>query len=148
MHLLRYLKLLLEHKLHVFHYAWKLRIPWLGLIHDLSKFRPSEFFAHADYFGREEPPKDKKRLDLAWNRHLKRNKHHWQYWVALADNGSTTVFQMPDRYQREMFADWLARARYRDKIRINLWYLTKQHSITLHPLTRHWIEYQLRTHAW
>jgi hypothetical protein len=145
---LRYLKQLLEHKWHVFRYAWKLGIPFLGLVHDMSKFRPSEFFAHADYFGRDEPSEDKKRLDLAWNRHLKRNKHHWQYWTAQGDNGITTLFEMPDRYRKEMFADWLARARFRDKQHINMWYLVKQHSINLHPLTRHWVEYQMRTRAW
>lgn len=81
-----------------------LRLLWRGLIHDWSKFLPSEFFAYSDYFygvkiqapnnamiygaGMREPiphmivPDDiQQAFDLAWNYHQKRNDHHWEYWL-------------------------------------------------------------------
>jgi hypothetical protein len=44
------LKKLLKHKWCVFQAAWRLGIPWLGLIHDWSKFLPREFIAYAQWF--------------------------------------------------------------------------------------------------
>ena len=46
----RYLSYVLRHKLYVLRAARKLGIPWRGLVHDVSKFRPSEFIPYARYF--------------------------------------------------------------------------------------------------
>ena len=46
----KYLKAVLKHKWFVFIECRKLGIPWLGVIHDLSKFLPSEFIPYARYF--------------------------------------------------------------------------------------------------
>ena len=47
---IKYFKAVMRHKWYVFLEARKLGIPWLGLIHDLSKFLPSEFIAYSKQF--------------------------------------------------------------------------------------------------
>ena len=117
---IKYIKKVLTHKWFVFVEACKLGIPWLGLIHDASKFLPDEFFAYARYdftkFGNNDKEKQRA-FDLAWLKHQKRNRHHWQYWLLMNDSGLATrgepgpmkqvePLPMPERYVREMVADW------------------------------------------
>ena len=69
---------------------------WRGLLHDLSKFLPSEFLPYACYFygprarvgalrdgtGYYKPTDTgDAAFDFAWLLHQKRNDHHWQWWV-------------------------------------------------------------------
>ena len=46
---LKYLCYVLRHKWYVFIECCKLGIPVRGLVHDLSKFRPSEWFPYANF---------------------------------------------------------------------------------------------------
>ncbi len=46
----KYLKYVLKHKWHVFIKACDLGIPWRGIVHDLGKFRLSEWNPYVDYF--------------------------------------------------------------------------------------------------
>jgi hypothetical protein len=90
---LKYLWYVIKHKWFVFIECAKCGIIWRGIVHDLSKFRPSEFFAYANHFyGSKEPVRDKtgyykptdtgdSAFDYAWFLHQKRNPHHWQYWI-------------------------------------------------------------------
>jgi len=138
MHHWRYLKQTLRHKWHVFKWCWKFGIPVRGVLHDISKFRPSEWFGHANYFGREKRNiKSRVNLDRAWNLHLKRNKHHWQYWVAIPDEGPVCTIDMPMKFRLEMLADWLARSEHRDHQPLKEWFDSKD--IILHPMTRMWV---------
>ena len=41
---------ILKHKYFVFKYCCKLGIPWRGLLHDLSKFSPTEFIESIKYY--------------------------------------------------------------------------------------------------
>jgi len=85
--MLKYLWQVLRHKWFVFLEACRLGIPWLGLIHDWSKLRSSEFAPYAQHFyGSQPEKKDDPAFDIAWLQHQKRNKHHWQYWVLMNDN--------------------------------------------------------------
>jgi hypothetical protein len=45
-----YFKYILKHKYYCFIECWKLGIPWRGIVHDLSKFRPCEWFPYVEYF--------------------------------------------------------------------------------------------------
>ena len=115
---LKYLSYIIRHKWFVFIECCKLGIPWQGVVHDLSKFRPSEWFPYANYFGgdikkgRDETgyykPTDTgdKAFDFAWLLHQKRNNHHWQWWVLPEDNGGLKVLPMPEKCRKEMLADW------------------------------------------
>jgi len=119
----KYLSYIIRHKWFVLLAGIKVRASlWLLLIHDLSKFRPSEWLPYAEFFyarskkkisissgnglkkkpipkddhlGQESSWKDgqKLRFDIAWNHHQKRNKHHWQYWLLTEDNNHWGIQQ-------------------------------------------------------
>ena len=115
---LSYLWYLIRHKWFVFLKCCEYGIPLLGLLHDLSKFFPDEFIAYARYFynadGSPRTERDKattRAFDLAWFKHQRRNKHHWQYWVLLEDEGGIKPLPIPRAYVKEMLADWLGAGR-------------------------------------
>lgn len=149
----KYFRYVLRHKWFVFLAACKLGVPWLGIIHDLSKFSPDEWIPYAKFFyGTNKSRRDKtgyykptdtgdKAFDFAWLLHQKRNKHHWQWWVLPEDNGGVKVLPMPERYMREMLADWSGAGRaqgHGDDVKP--WYLANNHKMQLHPDTRAWLE--------
>lgn len=153
---LKYLRYLLLHKWFVFIECVKLGIWWRGLVHDLSKFLPSEFFPYAHYFyslilSKSEPgyfqSENVKNVQFkrAWLLHQKRNPHHWQWWVLRNDDDSVAeILEMSDAYRREMLADWRGAGRaqgYGDNVRE--WYQKNKKYICLHPRTRAWIEEQI-----
>lgn len=160
----QYLKYVLRHKWFVFVWCCRYGIPLAGIVHDLSKFHPREWFPYVDKFyggpWREENPAGIKymlsepdmytqpwvnrRFDEAWNHHQKRNPHHWQYWVLREDSGDTKCLAMPHRYRLEMLADWRgAGMAINGKDDTTNWYLKNRKKMLLHPSTRAWVEYQL-----
>ena len=157
---LKYLDYVIRHKWYVLVEAIKLGIPWRGLIHDLSKLKPSEWIPYRDYFYSKTDVStftvtsstgfishksyNQRRFDEAWNSHQKVNKHHWQYWVLLKDDGTIEALEMPDVYRREMLADWRGAGKaIHGKDETKAWYLKNKHKMVLHKETREWIEYQL-----
>ena len=100
-----YFKYVVRHKWYVFLECLVLGIPLRGLLHDLSKFRPSEFIPYARHFyGKNYDMKD---MEIAWLHHVHRNKHHPEYWVSTEiGSGKQMPNMMPDKYIREMVADW------------------------------------------
>lgn len=155
----KYLRYLLRHKWFVFVAACRLGIPWLGAIHDWSKFRPSEWRPYAEFFYGEGRNIRSRRdatgyykptdtgdaaFDFAWLLHQKRNKHHWQWWVLPEDEGGLKVLPMPDRYRREMLADWRGAGAAQGTPDAAKWYAANKDKMRLHPETRTWIEAQLK----
>jgi hypothetical protein len=143
---LAYLQYVLKHKRYVFLACWRLGIPWLGLIHDWSKFLPSEWFPYVQAF--YNPDGSKKDAGFraaglypkyALCHHLNSNKHHWRYWV-LPDG---EILPMPDKYRREMLADWIGAGLANNQPNFGDWYLKHKDEMKLHPDTRQWIEEQL-----
>lgn len=146
----KYLNYVLRHKWYVFIECWKEKIIWRGIIHDLSKFLPSEFLPYAfhdfdkerDSTGYYKPTDTGDRaFDFAWLLHQKRNKHHWQFWVLPEDDGGIKVLEMPDKYRKEMLCDWRGAGKaqgYGDNTRD--WYKKNKNKMQLHPNTRKWIE--------
>lgn len=110
-----YLKYIARHKWFVFQAGMEMGCPlWRLLIHDLSKLRPSEWIPYMDTFYKEDGSKrysPTEAFDYAWNDHQKRNKHHYQYWVLLKDDGSEQILDMPHIYVMEMVADWAGAGR-------------------------------------
>lgn len=118
-HNLRYI---IRHKWFVFRECCRLGIPWLGVIHDWSKVLPDEWWAYARYFYGDYPTENevkripawtgftndrvKSAFDQAWLKHQHRNKHHWQYWYLINDTEPAKSLPMPERYIKEMCADW------------------------------------------
>ena len=157
-HYLRYFQYVVRHKWYVFLECYKLGVPWLGLIHDWSKFTPTEFGPYARSFynpdgslrkvwdesGYYDPVRISAEFGVAWLHHQKANKHHWQYWVLIEDEGGDKILSMPSRYRKEMLADWhgAGRAITGKKDTVN-WYKKNKRKIQLHPNTQAWIEHEL-----
>jgi hypothetical protein len=141
-HLL-YLRYVLVHKYHVFRMGLKLRVPLLQLLmHDMSKFRPSEWFPYVAYFnhGRRDP-EALENFARAWNHHQKRNKHHWQYWLLTMDSGETQALPIPARYVFEMVADWYGAGKmFSTSVPFYEWYQQNRGRIVLHEYTRLFLE--------
>jgi len=145
----RYLWYVLRHKYFVFLACCKYGVPLAGITHDLSKFLPGEFFPYARYFygpnsqTRTQTPLEKVQFDRAWIAHQHRNWHHPQSWVLRHDDGGEVVLDMPDRYRREMLADWEGAGRAKGRTDLAAWYAKKGPGLPMTPLTRIWVERQL-----
>lgn len=144
---IKYLCYIITHKWFVFIAKMKLSLfhgTWLAIIHDHSKFYPSEWFPYAKTFYDNYGNKQYKETDdfnLAWNHHQKRNKHHYQYWVLLCDEGRTVAIEMPTKYVYEMVADWAGAGRaITGKWEVKEWYLKNKAKIILHDITRKNVE--------
>lgn len=153
----RYLSYVIRHKWFVFLECCKAEIIWQGIIHDVSKLRPSEFFPYANHFygknrngiteGRDKTgyykPTDTgdADFDFAWLLHQKRNKHHWQWWILPEANGEVKILEMPLKYRKEMLCDWKGAGRaQRNKTSTKEWYQANKHKMQLAEHTREWIE--------
>lgn len=114
---LKQLKVLLIHKWYVFRIGLTIgNIPlWRLLIHDWSKFTPTEFIPYARYKFRDG---GRKEWSIGWKHHLHHNPHHPEHWVLLwhgdpkfySDIGNDigkyiSVLPMPEIFVREMLAD-------------------------------------------
>lgn len=121
---LRYLRYLLAHKWWVAYAAVKMGLTplewpglwWRLLVHDLSKFRPSEWLPYAEsFYGPHEwkarPPGLKDAFNRAWLLHQQRNDHHWQSWCLLEDSGDFKILEMSANAEMEMLCDWAGAGR-------------------------------------
>ena len=132
-----YARYVLRHKWYVFIECFKLGILWRGILHDMSKLLPSEWISYTNYFYGD---RNDAAFDVAWLLHQKRNRHHWQWWILLEDEGSVKILPMSDSYRREMLADWYGAGRALGMPDIAAWYSTNKANMQLHPDTRNWIE--------
>lgn len=137
-----YLKYVLRHKWYVLSGCIKLGIPWRGIIHDLSKFYPSEWTPYVHFFYGDK--KDKAAFDGAWLYHQNRNKHHWQFWMLRDEE---QCVPMPDVYVREMVADWYGAGMAQGKPEINAWYQSNKDKMVMHSETRAVVDILLRKFA-
>lgn len=99
-----------KHRWVVFKLCCKVGQPWRGLVHDLSKYSPTEFWEGVRYFNGKHSPitdcKKDKGYSQAWLHHKGRNKHHTDYWVDLSAPDKTPIIPYP--YVAEMLCDKLA----------------------------------------
>lgn len=102
--------LITKHRWVVFKLCCRVGEPWRGLVHDLSKYSPTEFFESVKYFNGKYSPitdcKKDKGYSEAWLHHKGHNKHHAQYWVDLNAPEKTPIIPYP--YVAEMLCDKLA----------------------------------------
>ena len=151
-----YMSYLLRHKYYVFIECVKLGIPWLGVIHDWSKFLPGEFIPYMNYFYGHETKQIRDEtgyykptdtgdysFDFAWLLHQKRNKHHWQWWILPEDDGGFKVLEMEERYRFEMLADWRGAGMAQGKQDTLAWYSKNKGKMMLGKEARQWVEEQL-----
>lgn len=145
----------MRHKWFVFLECCKLGIPIQGLLHDLSKFTPVEFFAYSFHFFNKDGSKrgikdktgsynpmqtDNEQFKLAWFHHSSNNKHHWHYWVCVNENAEYIPMKMPKKYVLEMIADWRGAGRANNTPDVLAWYNNNKGKMLLHEETRREIE--------
>lgn len=110
MKILKHIKLVLKHKWVVFKLCCRVGIPFRGIMHDWSKFSPTEFFESIKYYDGHRSPimvcKEKNGYSKAWLHHKGRNKHHPEYWIDYALPEKTVI--MPYKYAVEMICDKMA----------------------------------------
>jgi hypothetical protein len=115
--ILRYVAATVLHKAFVVRAGRRTGTPLLQLLlHDLSKFTPAELPHYArQFFGDRSDPQGFAR---AWLHHQNHNRHHWEYWIARTSHinlgtplSENIPLEMPERYVREMVADWMAASR-------------------------------------
>ena len=73
MHILAHFKTITHHKLLVMKHCFRAGLYWQGLVHDLSKYMPSEFWVGARYYQGDHSPNDAERKAIgyssAWMHH-------------------------------------------------------------------------------
>lgn len=106
-----HLKTVMTHKKEVAKLCFTAGIPWQGIVHDLSKFSPTEVLESAKYYSGTRSPivlcKEKNGYSMAWFHHRGRNPHHPEYWVDRLSEGGIPV-PMPYKYNLEMVCDMIA----------------------------------------
>lgn len=148
-----HLKTVIVHKWWVFYYCCIFGIPFRGIVHDLSKFSPTEFFESIKYYTGTRSPidacKEANGVSYAWMHHKGRNKHHYEYWQDNFDKGGEPVL-MPYKYSVEMLCDYLGagKAYMKDKFDIQceiIWWENKnKNPIAMHPINKRFITNMLR----
>lgn len=135
-----YFLYVLKHKWYVLVECWKHGLYWQGIIHDLSKFRPSEFIPYAQHFFSEENyPHEEVLFNRAVLHHYNRNKHHWSYWVQRDRDDHSQPLVMPKKYVKEMICDWQAMGKIHGNNAAD-WYYKVKDSILIHRTTEIRIE--------
>lgn len=102
----------LKHKAEVAKICFKFGLYWQGIVHDLSKFSPTEFIPSVKYYSGTRSPieaeKEDKGYSMAWLHHKSRNKHHFWYWVDYNNKQVQSPVRIPLKYVYELLADTIA----------------------------------------
>ncbi|MGL5869502.1 DUF5662 family protein [Clostridium chrysemydis] len=114
MNFINHFKTITNHKMLVMKYCFKLGMYKQGLLHDMSKYTPTEYKAGIKYYKGNVSPngvqKEVEGLSTAWLHHKGRNKHHFEYWIDYGKNPKEGLkgMKMPKKYVVEMFVDRIA----------------------------------------
>lgn len=140
-------RVVMHHKWEVLKGCFRVGLYWQGIVHDLSKFSPTEFGAGIRYFqeGKRSPNARERELygySLAWMHHKGRNKHHFEYWTDVSEDKQHCLAgkKMPPRYLAEMVMDRIAASKtykgkaYTDRTSLDYLYMSKDGE-TMHPET-------------
>ncbi len=143
---LKHLKTINHHKWLVIQLCFKTGLYRQGIMHDLSKYSPTEFLVGAKYYQGDRSPNNAEReakgYTSAWLHHKGRNKHHMEYWIdyGLDQDQKMVGMKMPVRYVVEMFCDRVAASKnYRGKQYKNSdpydYYMKSRSHYIIHPQT-------------
>lgn len=145
----KHFKTITYHKFLVAKGCFKAGLYWQGLVHDLSKYSPTEFWVGVKYFQGDRSPnnaeREEKGYSSAWMHHQGRNRHHYEYWIdysiSMDAPGGLVPVPMPDKYIVEMLMDRVAACKvymgekYYNKASLDYYY-KGTHKAPLHPYTR------------
>lgn len=130
----KHLCTILHHKNLVRAGCFKIGLYKQGLLHDMSKYTPTEFLVGCKYYQGTMSPNNAEREDkgysAAWLHHKGRNKHHMEYWIdyGVGDgrDGQKTHrgicgMKMPIKYVAEMYVDRVSASKnyQRDKFKLD-----------------------------
>lgn len=107
-------KTITRHKILVMKYCFRVGLYKQGLLHDLSKYSPTEFIPGCKYYQGNRSPnnaeREKNGVSFAWLHHKGRNKHHYEYWIDYGTGVEKGMqgMKIPNRYMVEMFCDRVA----------------------------------------
>lgn len=111
----KHFKTITYHKYLVMKGCFKVGLYRQGILHDMSKYSPSEFWIGAKYFQGNRSPNNGEREAIgyssAWLHHKGRNKHHYEYWIDYSTksiDGGMAPAPMPAKYVVEMLMDRIA----------------------------------------
>ena len=152
MHIWGHFKTITKHKILVGKLCFKVHLYKQGLLHDLSKYTPTEFITGIKYYKGTYSPnsaeRNEKGYSTAWLHHKGRNKHHWEYWLDFGVNGIYAC-KMPTNYVIEMFCDRVAasmiyqKEKYTDSSALE-YYENGRGKILIHPETDALIHHLLK----
>lgn len=117
MHPWGHFKTITKHKLLVMRYCFRIGLYKQGLLHDMSKYCPSEFLVGCKYYQGDRSPNNAEReaigVSTAWLHHKGRNKHHFEHWVDYSLDGEHVIMgaKMPKKYVAEMVMDRISASR-------------------------------------
>ena len=152
----KHFKTITYHKYLVMKGCFKVGLYRQGILHDLSKYSPSEFLVGAKYYQGDRSPNNAEREALgyssAWLHHKGRNKHHYEYWIDYSTRevpGGMAPAPMPVKYVVEMFMDRIAASKVYNKERYTdsspwEYYVKGKEKAPLHPKTKALLERLLR----
>ncbi len=112
-----HLDTVVTHKYQVMRGCFAVGLYRQGLLHDMSKFSPTEFLVGVRYFQGDRSPNNAEREEIgyssSWLHHKGRNRHHFEYWIdynlhAKPGDSITVPVKMPGRYVIEMLMDRIA----------------------------------------
>lgn len=133
-----------SHKLMVMKHCFKVGLYKQGLLHDLSKYLPTEFIPGVIYYQGFRSPNNAQReaegCSTAWLHHKGRNKHHYEYWIDYPSDKTKGLegMKMPIEYVVEMFCDRVAASKiyhkdsYTDSTALE-YYKRGHHRYVIHP---------------
>lgn len=158
MNAFKHLATITHHKNMVRSGCFKIGLYKQGLLHDLSKYSPTEFIVGCKYYKGYMSPNNAEREDKgyssAWLHHKGRNKHHLEYWidytVGETDNGHDGMggMKMPIKYVCEMFIDRISASKNYQKDKYTnespyKYYLKGKHHYMMHKDTQALLQYML-----
>jgi hypothetical protein len=144
---LNYLRFLVKHKYWVIKVGRKMGLPWYRVLkHDLSKLLPSEWFGYVKWKNEQVRHggggiQNDRDFGWPWFLHMKRNDHHWQYFIYTNDNGQTYPIEILEPQRTEMLVDWASAGIVRfGEPGMLKYYKANKDRMIFHPTTRLWVE--------
>lgn len=142
----KHLKTIVIHKWYVYQACAKCGLHWRGIVHDLSKFSPTELLELGKYYKEGTSPvniaRAKNGVSKAWLHHMGRNRHHWQYWVDFLPNSNQGVAMDMDRDSMiELVCDWVGAGKAYEKekwteARLTEYWNSRNHEFLMSDKTR------------
>ena len=148
-----------HHKILVMRGCFQVGLIRQGLLHDLSKYSPTEFIVGCKYYQGNMSPNNAEReavgYSSAWLHHKGRNKHHLEDWIDYGipdkegphkgEHKGLCGMKMPVNYVVEMYIDRVAasknyqKEKYRDDSAL-AYYMNGRQFHVLHDDTRALLE--------